>query len=235
MLRTSSLFTFVRPHDLLKIELPEGIYNLAAAPSWAQESLAITPYVVVRRYVHSQNAIAIGVRGDSRNKRWPGIVNPDHVKAVVSPFELRTDKIVKPERFDAIPALWQLQALEEEWRSLALRWGPGGSVGYELATGYPTATPKSDLDIVISAPIPFDYEYARVLISSVRQISLSIDVLVETPECGFLLADYASSKGGAILLRHVDKPCLGINPWFLESEQITLLNERLSGQSEILT
>jgi phosphoribosyl-dephospho-CoA transferase len=34
----------------------------------------------------------------------------------------------------------------------ALRWGPTGSVGFELATGVSTATEESDLDLLVRIP-----------------------------------------------------------------------------------
>jgi Phosphoribosyl-dephospho-CoA transferase MdcG len=39
-----------------------------------------------------------------------------------------------------------------DWRWLTHSyWGPGGSVGFELATGKRTTIPRSDLDIVVYA------------------------------------------------------------------------------------
>jgi phosphoribosyl-dephospho-CoA transferase len=207
---------FAKPHDLLELASAESIDDLEGAPAWVYDSLSACPYVVVRRKPPSENGIAIGVRGESRNQRWPGIVSPDRVKTIVSPFELRAGTIIKPERLEAIPALRHLLALEKKWCSLDLKWGPGGSVGFELASAYPVATPLSDLDIVLFAPIPFDHDYARSLLLSVRQIAACIDVLVETPECAFSLGEYADSQGHPLLLRCLDKPRMAVDPWCIE-------------------
>ena len=75
----------------------------------------------------------------------------------------------------------------------------------------------SDLDIVLFAPIPFDYDYARTLFLSVRQIAACIDVQVETPQCAFSLEEYVHSQGRPLLLRCLDGPRMAVNPWCLEN------------------
>jgi phosphoribosyl-dephospho-CoA transferase len=217
MVRSNLPSAFAKPHDLLELESPESIQDLEEAPAWVYESLSACPYVVVRRKPSSENGIAIGVRGESRNQRWPGIVSPDRIKAIVSPFELRVGATIKPERLEVIPALRHLLALEKEWCSLDLKWGPGGSVGFELASAYPAATPLSDLDIVLFAPNCFDHDYARSLLLSVRQIAACIDVLVETPESAFSLDEYARSQGHPLLLRCLDMPRMAVDPWRVEN------------------
>jgi phosphoribosyl-dephospho-CoA transferase len=217
MVRSNLPRAFAKPHDLLQLESPESIHDLESAPEWVYESLSACPYVVVRRQPPSENGIAIGVRGKTRDQRWPCFVSPDRVRSTVSPFELRAGTSIKPERLEAIPALRHLLALEEKWCNLDFKWGPGGSVGFELASAYPAATPLSDLDIVLFAPIPFDYEYASSLLLSVRQIAACIDVLVETPECAFSLAEFANSQNHPLLLRCLDGPRMEVNPWSLEN------------------
>jgi len=208
---------FAKPHDLLELKSPESVHDLAGAPAWVYESLSACSYVVVRRKPASKNGIAIGVRGPSRNQRWPGFVSACQVQTIVSPFELRGGgTTIKPERLEAIPALRHLLALEKQWCSLDLKWGPGGSVGFELASAHPVATPLSDLDIVLFAPIPFGCDYALSLLLSVRQIAACIDVIVEAPECAFSLEEYADSQGRPLLLRCLDKPRMAVDPWFIE-------------------
>ena len=206
-----------KTHDLLELNSPDSVLGLDGAPTWVHESLAECPYVVVRRQPPSEGGIAIGVRGKARNQRWAGMVSPDQVMRKVSPYDLRTDATIKTERLSAIPALQHLVAIENRWRDLHLKWGPGGSVGFELASSYLTATASSDLDIVLFAPTRFDYDYARSLLLTVQQIAPSIDVLVETPQCGFSLTEYADSQGLPILLRCPDKPRMASDPWGNES------------------
>jgi phosphoribosyl-dephospho-CoA transferase len=220
----------VRPHVLLEVESPDSIRHIDQAPEWVHESLRTCPYAVVRRHPPLLDGIAIGVRGSTRSQRWPAIVNPDRVTRVITPSELRDKEPVSPERLAAIPALRHLLVLREKWSNLNLDWGPGGSVGFELASGYSAATPSSDLDIVLLAPHPFSHDFAHVLLDSVRQIAGSIDVIVEAPECAFSLDEYAGSQGGPVLLRYADKPRLGADPWRFETP---LPGEHLLGELEI--
>lgn len=208
--------TSPNPHDLLKIGTLECIEHLVKAPSWVEKSLTAAPFLVVRRASPVDGAIAIGVRGNSRDERWPGYVRPEGIKAILSPFELCSGTSISPGRLEAISALRNLTVLEKKWCSVAFKWGPGGSVGFELASGYPMATPQSDLDIVIFAPESFDHEYARELLWSVQQISMAIDVTVEAPECAFKLKEYVAGNGALVLLRFAGGPRLGADPWQVE-------------------
>ena len=52
-------------------------------------------------------------------------------------------------RRDAVPALAALARVAPILARRGHRWGPGGSVGFELATGVPTATASSDLDVIL--------------------------------------------------------------------------------------
>src|ERR1700677_522104 len=111
MVKGNSQSEFAKPHDLLELDSPDSIHDLEGAPAWVYESLSACPYVVVRRKPKTENGIAIGVRGKSRDQRWPGFANPDRVKTIVSPSELRAGATIKPERLEAIPALRHLLAL----------------------------------------------------------------------------------------------------------------------------
>jgi phosphoribosyl-dephospho-CoA transferase len=228
----SHLFIHAKPHDLLELDSPQSIANLDCAPAWVRESLEATSYVVVRRQAQSETEVAIGVRGPSRHQRWPSFVNPNKIKSVVSPFQLHGGNQLTSERAQAIPALRHLLALERKWRDLDLKWGPGGSVGFELATGNPAATDSSDLDIVLFAPVSFDHEFARILMLSVSDIAKTIDVLVETPESAFLLSEYAANPSAPILLRCADKARLGINPWRTDCMQNCSLSEITKAELE---
>jgi hypothetical protein len=73
-------------------------------------------------------------------------------------------------------------------------WGPGGSVGFELATGRHVVKLESDLDIVIYAEGKITREQARSLQARTMNLSVAVDIRVETPACGFSLIEYA--RGG---------------------------------------
>jgi phosphoribosyl-dephospho-CoA transferase len=118
-------------------------------------------------------------------------------------------------RSDIIPALRSLTLLvhHESWKSLPYRWGPGGSVGFELATGRYSATPQSDLDLVIYADERLSAEEAKHLHATTQSLPSAVDVRVETPFCGFSLAEYASCAPAPILLRKASGVVLGVDPW----------------------
>jgi phosphoribosyl-dephospho-CoA transferase len=206
--------TFANPHDLLELSSSHYVENLASSPEWVRKSLSDCSFVVVRRKPAPPKQVAIGVRGATRNKRWAGTVDSDGIRAVIRPFEIRTTQHKNKLRTDALPAFRYLKRLESLWSSLEFQWGPGGSVGFELATGCPAANESSDLDIILFAPRSFSHEYAKELFLSVCDISPnSIDVLVEAPDCAFSLREYAHAEANSFLLRTYDEPVLGKDPW----------------------
>jgi phosphoribosyl-dephospho-CoA transferase len=106
-----------------------------------------------------------------------------------------------------------LALLADRWNALNFPWGPGGSVGFELATGHPVATPQSDLDIVIYAETRMTPVEARVLWESAQELPAAVDIRVETPACGFSLTEYANRAPAPILLRYASGTVLGADPW----------------------
>jgi phosphoribosyl-dephospho-CoA transferase len=204
---------FANPHDLLELTSATAVREIAHAPDWVEQSLSACCYAVVRRKQIASNHIAIGIRGKERSQRWAGSINVNDIKMVIRPFEIRTKDMIKHERSITIPALQNLQTLEAKWSELEFRWGPGGSVGFELATGFPAATQTSDLDIVLFAPQRFSQTRAQELFLAVREIGNTIDVLVEAPACAFSLAEYASAEGQSIMLRSCGEPSVGTDPW----------------------
>jgi phosphoribosyl-dephospho-CoA transferase len=118
-------------------------------------------------------------------------------------------------RFQAIPALRSLVLLanNQTWRAFPQAWGPGGSVGFELASGRDTATPQSDLDVVIYADQPLSADQARCLHAATQHLPSTVDVRVETPVCGFSLTEYATQTPAPILLRTTSGVLLGADPW----------------------
>jgi hypothetical protein len=69
---------------------------------------------------------------------------------ILAPQQLLRRSVSKS-REDAIPAFRALNLMKERWKDLDRSWGPGGSVGFELAAGGNVAKAESDLDIVIYA------------------------------------------------------------------------------------
>jgi phosphoribosyl-dephospho-CoA transferase len=94
-----------------------------------------------------------------------------------------------------------------------LPWGPGGSVGFELASGRHVATPESDLDIVIYAERRMTAEEAKSLCDRAMNLPAVVDIRVETPVCGFSLKEFADRSPAAILLRVPRGIVLAKDPW----------------------
>jgi phosphoribosyl-dephospho-CoA transferase len=214
-----------RIHDLLEIDAEPFLEAHSSAPGWVAESLRRAPFVVVRRGPSpAEEGIAIGVRGAQRNERWAGACHPDLVRRILTPPMLlsglvtasRPDPATPPApttRAAAVPAVRTLALLAERWKDLDSPWGPGGSVGFELATGHPVATSQSDLDVVIYAGSRMTQDEARALCKSAQGLPAAVDIRVETPICGFSLTEYANRATLPILLRFAHGTVLGTDPW----------------------
>jgi phosphoribosyl-dephospho-CoA transferase len=226
-----------RIHDLLEIDAERFLEAHSSAPGWVAESLRRAPFVVVRRGPSpAGQGIAIGVRGVQRSERWAGACYPDLVKRILTPPMLLS-RLITPTRPDpasrpasttspdpathpnlatraaAIPAIRALALLAERWQDFNSPWGPGGSVGFELATGHHVAKSQSDLDVVIYAGSRMTQDEARALCESAQGLPAAVDIRVETPICGFSLTEYANRAPLPILLRSAYATVLGADPW----------------------
>ena len=123
------------------------------------------------------------------------------------------DDLASLARIVTLPALRSLSLLAERWSELKSDWGPGGSVGFELATGCHVVSPQSDLDVVIYAQTPIGTAEARALLDCAQGLPAAVDVRVETPVCGFSLAEFANRAPAPILLRFASGTALGNDPW----------------------
>jgi phosphoribosyl-dephospho-CoA transferase len=206
---------FVRTHDLLEIDAHAFIAGNASAPGWVEEALRRTPYVVVRRGRTTDQEIPIGVRGAERNQRLAAFCHPTWLKSIVTPPQLLTHSIPAL-RVDAAPALRALQVLKDRWMELDHPWGPGGSVGFELATGRHVVKPESDLDVVIYAEGKITREQARSLQARTTNLLVPVDIRMETFGCGFSLIEYARGEAAGILLRTSAGLELSDDPWGYE-------------------
>jgi phosphoribosyl-dephospho-CoA transferase len=206
-------------HDLLEIDAERFLEAQSSTPGWVAESLRRAPFVVVRRGLsRAEEGIAIGVRGAQRNERWAGACRPDLVRRILTPPMLlgRLAPVSRPDpttRANTIPALRTLALLAGRWKELDSPWGPGGSVGFELATGHHAASPQSDLDVVIYAGSRMTQDEARALCESAQGLPAAVDIRVETPICGFSLTEYANRVPLPILLRFAHGTVLGTDPW----------------------
>jgi phosphoribosyl-dephospho-CoA transferase len=149
------------------------------------------------------------VRGDSRSERWATSCEKSLAREILRPEEL----LLRDCAARRTPALRALQETSERWADLTLPWGPGGSVGFELATGRKVTTEASDLDLVIRAQQRITVDEASLLLTRTVGLEAKVDVRVETPVCGFSLEEYVSASSAKILLRYPDGARLGEDPW----------------------
>lgn len=202
----------VRTHDFWEIDSTQFMSSQASAPQWVKEELSKSPFVVVRRGLAMGQEIPIGVRGMERNQRWSAFCHPKLVTNVLMPRQL-LNRAIATSRADAIPALRAFTLLKDWWMDFDHPWGPGGSVGFELASGCHTAKPQSDLDIIVYAERRMTADEARSVRDSAMDLPAAIDIRVETPACGFSLGEFASHSPAAILLRTANGVVLGKDPW----------------------
>lgn len=201
-----------RPHDLLKLR---RLRHDESEPSWVGEAFARAPFAVVRRAVAAPGFIAVGVRGETRTQRYGAWAASADVETAIAP-EALTEVAPSSDR-GTLPVFVVLAALRRSAATLnAFRWGPTGSVGFELATGMPTATSTSDLDLLIRAPARLAREHAVVLLQELNACAVDaavrIDAQLETPAGGVALMELASGQL-RVMARHSQGPQLITDPW----------------------
>ncbi|MGF6725531.1 phosphoribosyl-dephospho-CoA transferase [Paraburkholderia sp. GAS41] len=202
-----------RPHDLLRLR---RLASFDSEPDWVRAAFAAAPFAVVRRAQSAFGVIAIGVRGHGRAQRYGTWAEAADVEAVIAPEDLADSLPADTERL-ALPAFALYADLRREAQSLAaFAWGPTGSVGFELASGVPTVTATSDLDLLIRAPRPLAREHAGQILSELeshaQRAGIRVDVQLETPAGGIALAEWAAGKP-RVMARHAQGPRLLADPW----------------------
>ncbi len=202
-----------RPHDLLRLS-PEALEPPDHAPAWAVRELTRErPWVVVRRTVAEPGTVAVGVRGSVRQERWAFAVHLQSVRERVSPEALargRYWRSVGAHRRE-LPALAVLEAVAGLLEGRGLAWGPGGSVGYELASGLPAVKESSDLDLILRRPEPLPRTTAREILEDLASLPARVDAQIDTGTGSVALAEWAA--GREVLLRRAGGPVLTEDPW----------------------
>jgi len=198
-------------HDLLLLQ--SGITSFAdvVKPVWITSLPAGKIWGVVRRATAPDGLVAVGVRGVNRQQRWGGFADLVHIIDRLRPSQLSSNRTC-PTR-GRVPALAALCWLEGQLNKSELEWGPVGSVGFELATGQQVVTGTSDLDIAVFAPTRFTRDTARHIWSLMKAAPTKIDVLVETPYCGFSLEEYAREESKKVLVRLPEGWQFATDPW----------------------
>lgn len=202
-------------HALLRIANGGCLEESEALPPWAWAALRRAPWVVVRRAAARDGLIPVGVRGSRRSERLAAWLHREAVLDSLTPLELaaRRDWLTRVRRA-SLPALAALDRVASIMREHGLGglWGPCGSVGFELASGVPTATAESDLDLMVQPLRPFAEAAAAALLASLGRLSVRSDVLLELPHGAVALAEYAGAQT-PLVLRTPDGPRLVRDPW----------------------
>jgi phosphoribosyl-dephospho-CoA transferase len=205
-------------HSLLRLSSADALEWESEPPQWVPESLRRAPFVVMRRPLPRLEAFPVGIRGirgGARSQRAAAWVPVGAVRECITPQMLAARHAWRQHRDFAItPAVAALEeaAMIFDGHGLAGRWGPAGSAGFELASGVPTTTPNSDLDIVLDAAASVAPADAARLQAELSALTARVDVLLETPNGAVALAEYTKTAG-AIMLRSPQGPRLVRDPW----------------------
>jgi phosphoribosyl-dephospho-CoA transferase len=202
-------------HALLRVTDLDALVWEAPRPDWAGAALRRAPWVVVRRSAQRPGAWPVGVRGALRMQRCAAWLPDCAVEDCITPQMLAARGTWRQHPgTDVNPAI---VVLDEVAAILAAHghagcWGPGGSVGFALASGLPCITPDSDLDLVLQADQPVARTEAATLHADLSKLAVRIDLLLETPHGAVALSEYAMA-GGMLLLRCAHGPRLVRDPW----------------------
>jgi phosphoribosyl-dephospho-CoA transferase len=202
-------------HDLILLRTESAMISTQSDPACPYLNPNQRPWVVVRRGRISDGLIPVGVRGPQRHERCAGFTRLSEVLETRRPDQLRL--LLAEDSRRALRAFRTLSYLESRLVGLDMSWGPGGSVGYELASGIPAVRDDSDLDFILFAPKKLDITEAQDLWRMISSAPGKVDALVETPFCGFSLQEFVTISPRKMLLRTNDGRILGSNPWKLSN------------------
>jgi phosphoribosyl-dephospho-CoA transferase len=202
-------------HDLLLLRTESAVISTQGDPACPYLNPNQRPWVVVRRSRISDGLIPVGMRGSQRHERCAGFTKLNEVLETRRPDQLRL--LLAEDSRRGLQAFRSLSYLESHLAGLDMSWGPGGSVGYELASGIPAVRADSDLDFILFAPRKLEITEAQDLWRMISSAPGKVDALVETPFCGFSLEEFVTTSPRKILLRTSNGRILGSNPWSLSN------------------
>jgi phosphoribosyl-dephospho-CoA transferase len=202
-------------HALLRVTDLDALVFEARRPHWARAALRLAPWVVVRRAAPQAGLWPVGVRGVARPQRSAAWLPHGAIQECITPQMLAAIQVWRQHpSATATPAVAVLDeaAVILVAHGYAGLWGPGGSVGFELASGVRSTTPGSDLDLVLRADEPMTRTDATRLHAELSKLPVRVDLLLETPHGAAVLAEYATSEE-VTLLRSARGPRLVRDPW----------------------
>jgi phosphoribosyl-dephospho-CoA transferase len=203
-------------HSLLRIAAAKTLLweDDGAAPDWAASALQRLGWVVMRRQLPRPGLLPVGIRGIFRSQRAPAWLPLDAVHECLTPRMLADRADWRQLNLCSSPAVAVLNQVELilAAHGLAGAWGPGGSVGAELASGVVCTSATSDLDLIVYTATRLGAREAAALHAALAVVPVHVDTLLETPQGGVALADLIGGVERK-LLRTAQGPRLVRDPW----------------------
>lgn len=113
----------------------------------------------------------------------------------------RTSRTYSPARGASSPRCARCTLFDRFWTTRGCRGGPTGSVGFELATELPTATPVSDLDLLVR--IPRGSSGVLTLLAALhrefRSLAVRVDCQIETLSGAVALAELVGGQSDVMV------------------------------------
>lgn len=202
----------ITPHDLIKVSDLSQLQWIDDN-EWVTASIRHTPFVVVRRAEQTSDFIPVGIRGEQRNQRQAALLHCSGIEEIITPYMLAKQKSwysldTQRRELPVLRAIDKVAVIMGNWQ-----WGPTGSAGFEIATGYPALKETSDLDIVVYAPQPIDISEAEKLLQELDRLPIRTDIQIETGSGAFLLREWINRRTDKIILRTQNGPKLIKSPW----------------------
>ena len=187
-----------RPHDLLRVAPTLEV----TGPAWVRPALAAAPWVVVRRATCPPGTVPVGIRGVGRSQRHAAVIDAADILETLSPPEL----LPRLQRLPDLPATAALLAAAAILAPTGLQWGPGGSVGFTLASGVVVMTADSDLDVIITVERLPPRDVLGALAVALRTLPARVDCQIDLPGGGVALDEIIRAE--RVLVRTDNGPVL---------------------------
>ena len=192
-------------HDIVQFHITE---NMSVTwPEWFEKT---TPfYATIRRGRAEKGYLPVGLRGKERNQRFAFELLLEAVDTVIQPWSLIKKSSFREEEIAHYPVY---QAYKQAAEILqGAKWGVGGSLGFELATGRPTVKPTSDFDLLIYANEPA--ELPLLAIQQHLAYFQQVDTQIISQKGGFSLKEYLKNPSKKLLMKTISGPVLTDELW----------------------
>ena len=198
-----------RVHDLLRLRCPGDLHAAGTVPAWVNTALLRAPWVVVRRAPMEKGFVPIGVRGHHRGERFACFIDSSSIIDSVTPEALSSPQAWRQViQGTDLPPLRALPVVHNILRTCDLRWGPVGSVGFELASDIPAAHRTSDLDLIVRlSDFLIPPAITQKLLEAVHGTKVRVDMLLETAEGAISFLEYLGDQP-ELVLRTINGPTL---------------------------